>query len=178
MGQYPTFEILLLLLTFRPLPCMKTCPWCFEYIVHPHHAVLWCNYLSQCWWGIVTIAVCLNGRYAPQYLDWRTLSCVPPPIIWWVKSSWCLHRNIELWILCSVSFHQNAYFILMLTKKLQLLGTSSGAPDPLPKLCPWTPLEDFHSQVPCYIPLTMETDQRLCLFVNRVTQSFCMKFHE
>jgi len=37
-----------------------------------------------------------------------------------------------------MSFHHNAYFTLMLTKKLQLLGVF--VPDSLPGLRPWTPL--------------------------------------
>ena len=52
----------------------------------------------------------------------------------------------------------------MLTTKLQLqlLG------DPLPGLCPWTPLGDYRSLDPCYVPPTVETDGRHCSKTNVV----------
>jgi len=61
-----------------------------------------------------------------------------------------------------ILFHQNAYFTLMLRKKLQLSGTSS--PAALPGLCPWTPLGDFRPHRPLLCPPTMETDRRLWLW--------------
>jgi len=95
------------------------------------HTVLLCNQAPR-----APIAMG-QGDTFPIFLPGYSIRNVPP-VIWGIKSS---HVVFVYWF---HGIHQNTYFTLMLTKKLQLLG------EPLPGLCPWTPLWDFSPQTPCY----------------------------
>ena len=93
---------------------------------------------------------------SPNISTARTLSQVPPPIIWRVKTS-CLCLLIS-WHF--ISPKRMLYF------NVDKEASASGGlcpSSPLSGLCPWN----------CYVPPFMETDRPLCLFLCAISTLAC-----